>query len=128
MKVFGAFSKEPNFSGMYQNFDTEPGTEWKGNVSIQHHAENPLKGKNEAFPKIKFYDVYDGLVSAEEPTVKHTMKSPTDTFVEYTIHATAPAEVVTVRFTLMFAQWDGKATGLVYFDDATFEKVEETLK
>ena len=124
-RVNGENTGKDNFAGFFQNFEAKAGEQWAGNAWMKHNADDPLKGACEAFVKLEFYDSNGDFLDALESADRLTASSSVDTYLQSGIISVAPPKTASVRFVLMFAQFDGKSPGTVYFDDAELRKVEK---
>ncbi|HEY8241335.1 MAG TPA: hypothetical protein VIH35_07810, partial [Kiritimatiellia bacterium] len=122
-KAFGEFSGQPNFAGFMQNFSAKAGQQWVASVWVRQNADDPLTGQCEAFAKIEFYNKDGGFIDALEAADRISSTSPKDLFVRSSVLSVAPPETATVRFVAMFAQFDGKSKGSVFFDDGELHQV-----
>jgi hypothetical protein len=125
-KAFGEFSGQPNFAGFLQNYEASPGQQWVASVWIRQNTDDPLTGQCEAFAKIEFYDKTGGFIDAMESADRVSSTSAKDQFVRSSVLSVAPPLTATVRFVAMFAQFDGKSKGSVYFDDGELHAVVPT--
>lgn len=113
-----------NFGGYFQNFDAKAGEQWSGSVWMLHKADDSLKGACEAFAKLEFRDSNGDFLDAVESADRLTSSSTADSYIHSTIISVAPPKTASVRFVAMFAQFDGKSAGTVYFDDAELRRIE----
>jgi hypothetical protein len=114
-----------NFGGFFQNVEAKAGEQWAASVWMEHKADDPLKGACEAFAKIEFYDGNGDFLDALESADRLTSGSSVDTYLRSGIVSIAPPKTASVRIVAMFAQFDGKSAGTVYFDDAELRRIEK---
>ncbi|MFH0908833.1 MAG: hypothetical protein V1929_08730 [bacterium] len=113
-----------NFGGFFQEAKAREGQQWAGSLWMRHNADDPLKGTCEAFAKIEFYDSSGDYLDALESADRLTSASAVDTYIRSAVLSVAPPKTAWVRFVAMFAQYDGKSPGTVYFDDAELRRIE----
>ena len=124
-RTFGENSGTDNFGGFYQNVEAKAGEQWAANVWMKHKADDSLKGGCEAFVKLEFYDSNGDFLDALESADRLTSSSTVDTYLRSGITSVAPPKTASVRVVAMFAQFDGKSPGTVYFDDAELRRIEK---
>ncbi|MFH0907313.1 MAG: hypothetical protein V1929_00930 [bacterium] len=124
-KASGDFSNSANFCGFMQSFDANAGEEWMGAVWIRQSSEDPMGPGSEAFAKIEFYDANGKFLEAQESANRVTSRSAIWVYMRSGVSVIAPVRTATVRFVAMFAQYDGKSKGTVFFDDAELIKVDK---
>jgi hypothetical protein len=122
-KVTGEHTGQPNFGGFMQDHPARPGEQWVVSVWIKQDEADPVQGKCEAFAKIEFYGKDDVFIDAMESADRVTSTTPQADFFHSSVLSVAPPETVKVRCVAMFAQYDGKSKGTVYFDDAELRRV-----
>jgi len=122
-KLFGQFTGAENASGMFQDFDTEPGETWKVEVRALHQEGDAIVGPNLALANIEWRDENLNLLDFVATTALDA-NSPTDEWILVSNEATAPEGTAVVRVALFFLQLDGVSPGAAFFDDASFEMVE----
>ena len=123
-KLFGRFEDVRNFSGMYQEFLTKPGQQWRVVAFIAHQTGDLLQGENRAFAKFDFVDEAGELVGGSEAASRLTANAPADVYLKSIVEATAPANAARVRVVLLFDQDKNRSAGAALFDDVSLFTVE----
>lgn len=122
-RASGEFNAQPNFAGFMQDFPARAGEQWVVSFWIRQDDTDPLQGKAEAFAKIEFYGADGVFLDALESADRVTSTSPRGSFLHSTVLSVSPPGTKTVRCVAMFAQYDGKSPGSVYFDDGELRRV-----
>ena len=125
--MFGNFTGEFNVSGMFQEFDASPGSEWMLDVYSRHYSGDALIGdgppdSNWVVQKIVFKDAADVEIGATEMIILDGT-SPTDVWIDNDpLTGVAPEGTVQVEAFFLYLQplFDG---GAVHLDNASFTLV-----
>jgi len=121
-KTFGA----PG--GMFQDFNTTPGTEWVGTVYGENFSPDPMTGTQAGFMNIEWHTgtaaAPGGQISFDSVLVVSST-SPTDQWIQGTIDKFAPPGATVARIVLLSGPFNGAGNGggATFFDDATFDPV-----
>jgi hypothetical protein len=122
-KLFGQFTGGENASGMFQDFETAPGETWKMSIRAIHQAGDAIVGPNFGLANIEWRDESLQLLDFQA-NVTIDAESPTDEWLLFESEATAPEGTAVVRFSAFFLQIDGVSPGAIFYDAATFERIE----
>jgi beta-glucanase (GH16 family) len=123
-EVFGAFTGDPNWSGLFQGLAASPGEVWTAACYSRHNDSDPMAGTNRIVMKIEFYRVFGGVhgtddfLGESEITVLDGSSQP-NVWTPYSFQLAAPAETVEARIAFVFIQ-EGYAGGAGLIDDVTF--------
>ena len=117
-KFFGNFGGEYAASGAFQDFPTTPGTTWTGTGWFAHSSSDPLVGQNIGLINIEWRRA-DGSLISYATTTTVTSLSALDTWQQYTVSGTAPAETATARIVVLILQPNFEG-GSVWVDDVAF--------
>jgi hypothetical protein len=120
-KLFGTFV-DGNDSGMFQKFDTEPGTEWRLSVyALNTCFEDAIRGTNEnvALARIVFRDNGGADIGGADVIIGDN-SSPLGTWTRYEVSATAPALTDSVDAFILFTQGVFLEDGAIFVDDVEF--------
>ena len=124
-KVFGGFNGSPNYSGLQQNLTAWAGQNWQASCYVRHNSSDSLVGTaNRLILKIEFYRVAGGVWGTSDMLAEHALEvlnasSPLNQWLDRTLQATAPANTVEARITLVFEQ-ENNGTGAALIDDVLF--------
>jgi hypothetical protein len=124
VSMFGNFTGGFNVTGIYQEFDAAPGTEWTLDVFSRHFSGDPLIGNgapdaNWVVQKIAFKDAADAEIGSVESTIMDGTFATDTWFDNAAITGVAPAGTVQVEAFVLYLQplFDG---GAVHIDNAYF--------
>lgn len=124
-KIFGSYSGGQNYSGIYQNLTATAGQTWTTTAYFRHNTGDSLIGTtNFVTLKIEFYKVSNGVYGSADFLGEYGVtaldaSTATDTWVQKSVSALAPATTVEARLSIVFTQNNNNA-GAVLVDDATF--------
>jgi beta-glucanase (GH16 family) len=124
-KVFGGFNGTPNYSGLQQNLTAWAGQNWQASCFVRHNSSDSLAGTtNRLILKIEFYRVAGGVWGTSDMLAEHALEvlsasSPVNQWLDRTLQATAPANTVEARITLVFDQ-KNNGPGAALVDDVSF--------
>ncbi|RMF84949.1 MAG: glycosyl hydrolase family protein [Planctomycetota bacterium] len=124
-RISGGNNGSPNYSGIFQNVSAISGQTWEARGFVRHNAGDSLIAtSNRLVLKIEFYNTINGTYGTSDLIGESAVDvldatTPTDTWHEVAIQATAPAGTVEARIALVFEQIGG-ASGTALVDDVTF--------
>jgi hypothetical protein len=117
-KLFGNFTGEENYSGIFQDALATPGLSYRAEAFMRHNANDRLAGMNEAFVQLEFRDP-NGNVLATHKSTSITPATDTERYELYTTgNVTAPEGAATARFSIVFRQSSDGQPGAVFCDEA----------
>ncbi len=118
-KLYGAFTGP---SGLYQEFDVQPGQVWQLSAWAYAPSWDPIAGtENQAQLRIEWRDGEDIVATEILPVLDGLDPNmPQDTWISAAVSGTAPAGAATARVLLYFEQPAGE-DGAVWFDDAAIK-------
>lgn len=130
-KVFGQFTGGDNYSGVYQDLPTSPGTSYTAHAWAYTPANDRIAGANAAWIEVTFRDVglnilsfyRSGIFNADTPAeawhnlaVTNRISPVTYQVIGSVTNLPAPAGAEWVRYQVVFRQ-PSTAAGAVLFDD-----------
>lgn len=123
-KIFGNFDgQQQSDSGVYQRVAANSGETYTGTINVLHRADDPMAGANLGLLILSWRDVNGAEILADAKVIIDA-NSPTDTWIEDSVTATAPAGTVDVDFFMLFIQFADDdypfgAPGAMFFDKAS---------
>lgn len=119
-KVFGRFTNEKNWSGVYQDVPAQAGQQYVASVYARQNTHDSLTGANAAWIKVEYYDAGRTLLRTVESPVRLKANSPSGKYLLLsTGPSRAPEGTVLARVVLLFEQQSDNAAGAVFFDDVS---------
>ena len=128
-KVFPTFTGGANYSGVFQDIPTGPGSTWSASGKLLTHQQDQIgvwldTGTNQCWLEVTFRDATDTIVSDTYLSPILDNSSPSNTWIDMVVtnHVsggtvlTAPAGTTKVRFQEVYFQPFGYAGGSVYAD------------
>jgi hypothetical protein len=110
-------------SGYWQQLDTAPGESWAATVNVSHSAASPLTGQSRAILNLEWRDASGNLISYESHAVADPT-TPTGVYQPVSVESSpAPTGTTAVRILLGVLQAPGEPVPIVYYDQATFDKL-----
>jgi hypothetical protein len=134
-KVFPTFSGGPNYSGVYQDIPTGPGSSWAATAKFLTHVQDqigvaPPDGTNQCWLEVTFRDPGNNVLATYKSlTIDNS--SPTNTWIDMRvtndvlggINFAAPPGTTKVRFQEVYYQPFGAAGGSVYADKMVLDNL-----
>lgn len=120
--ISGENSGATNYTGFFQNIPTTEGIDWVASAWVRHNTNTALTGTaNQCMLKIEFYRVANGAYGTPDMLSEHSKlildgSTPQNLWTEHMLPATAPADAVEARVTVLFIQHNDDP-GSVVVDD-----------
>ncbi|MFH0953355.1 MAG: hypothetical protein V1873_03395 [Verrucomicrobiota bacterium] len=123
-KIYGNFTSEQNYSGIWQDVPAGPGREYVASAYLRQNVGDTLQGDDEAWLKLEFFDAGGKLVQVFESPRKMKAKDAAGKYVFFSTGPVAsPPGTVTARFVVIFGQGPDNAPGAVLVDDVLLMEV-----
>jgi beta-glucanase (GH16 family) len=128
LKLYGQFTGGNNISGVSQGISVSPGDEVRADVSRFIRSQDSISGTaNTVQMKIEFYNDFGGKAGTSAMLQTQTLtiangSSPNNVWNDFDLTATAPANAVEARMSLIFTQPSNQG-GAVHLDNAKFINV-----
>jgi hypothetical protein len=134
-KVFPTFTGGANYSGVFQDVPTGPGSTWSATARCLTHQQDQIgvwapDGTNQCWIEVTFRDASDNIFATyKSPIIDAT--SPTNVWIDMRVTndvsggivLTAPAGTTKVRFQEVYYQPYGYAGGSVYADHMVLDNL-----
>lgn len=130
LKIFGGYNGAANYSGVFQSRQASPGQVWEARGFFRHNTGDAVSGTNFVLLKIEFYRVLGGTYAtsdfiSEFQITALNSASPLDTWLDRSLQATAPANTVEARVSVVYTQ-NNNANGGALIDDVTMRTIAGT--
>jgi beta-glucanase (GH16 family) len=128
LKLYGQFTGGNNTSGVSQGISVSPGDEVRADISRFIRSQDTISGtSNTVQMKIEFYNDFGGKAGSSAMLQSQTLtiangSSPNNVWSDFELTATAPANAVEARMSLIFTQPSNQG-GAVHLDNAKFINV-----
>jgi beta-glucanase (GH16 family) len=120
LQMFGAYTTDPNESGLYQTMPAVPGEVWEASAWARNRPGDALQGGNRVYLSLQFVGASNVVVLARESILVDAASSTNYTW--HAVRETAPAGTTLVRVSLRVRQVGG-ANGSANVDDVSLNLV-----
>jgi beta-glucanase (GH16 family) len=125
LKLYGQFTGGTNRSGVSQGISVSPGDEVRADVSRFIRSQDTISGTNNTVQMlIEFYNDFGGKPDTSAMLLRQSLtiasgSSPNNVWNDFELTATAPANAVEARLSLIFTQPNNQG-GAVHLDNVNF--------